>query len=101
MEMNEQCTVFVESCDKYAGLLAFAAPNLRFVANPKPSQPYCGGLMASRKQSADLAAAAEQVRPMPMAHRGQYLLYQLLPQSLFDHVCRWLYRIHVRLTYKV
>ena len=27
--------------------------------------------------------------------------YRLLPQGLFDHVCRWLYRLHVRLTYKV
>ena len=58
-------------------------------------------LYQSVAQSADLASAAEQVRPMPMSYRVQYLLYRLLPQGLFDHVCRWLYRIHVRLTYKV
>ena len=58
-------------------------------------------LYQSLAQSADLASAAEQVRPMPMAYRVQYLLYRLLPQGLFDRACRWLYRIHVRLTYKV
>ena len=58
-------------------------------------------LYHSVAQSADLAAAAEQVRPMPMAYRVQYLLYRLLPQGLFDRACRWLYRLHVRLTYKV
>ena len=58
-------------------------------------------LYHSVAQSADLAAAAEQVRPMPIPYRVQYLLYRLLPQGLFDRVCRWLYRLHVRLTYKV
>ncbi len=42
-----------------------------------------------------------KMSPMPMAYRVQYLLYRLLPQGLFDRVCRWLYRLHVRLTYKV
>lgn len=58
-------------------------------------------LYKSIAQSADLASAAEQVRPMPFSYRVQYLLYRLLPQGLFDRVCRWLYRLHVRLTYKV
>ena len=58
-------------------------------------------LYQSVAQSADLASAAEQVRPMPMAYRVQYLLYRLLPQILFDHICRWMYRLHIRMTYKV
>ena len=58
-------------------------------------------LYQSVAQSADLASAAEQVRPMPMAYRVQYLFYRLLPQILFDHICRWMYRLHIRMTYKV
>lgn len=52
-------------------------------------------------RSADLAEASEQVRPMPFAYRVQYLFYRLLPQGLFDRVCYFLYRLHIRLTYKV
>jgi lipopolysaccharide biosynthesis glycosyltransferase len=52
-------------------------------------------------RSADLASAAEQVRPMPAAYRVQYLLYRLFPQRLFDRACWCLYRLHIRLTYKV
>lgn len=52
-------------------------------------------------RSSDLAEAAEQVRPMPAAYRVQYLLYRLLPQGLFDRACWYLYRLHIRLTYKV
>ena len=52
-------------------------------------------------QSADLASAAEQVRPMPIPYRVQYLLYRLLPQGLFDRACWCLYRLHIRLTYKL
>lgn len=51
--------------------------------------------------AANLAEAAEQVRPMPAAYKIQYWLYRLLPQRLFDVVCRWMYRAHVRLTYGV
>ena len=58
-------------------------------------------LYQSVARSANLAAAVEQVRPMPTPYRVQHLLYRILPQSLFDHVCRWMYRLHVRLTYKV
>ena len=58
-------------------------------------------LYRSIAQSADLASVAEQVRPMPVPYRVQYLLYRLLPQGLFDCFCRWLYRLHVWLTYKV
>ena len=58
-------------------------------------------LYQSVAQSADLASAAEQVRPMPIAYRVQYLLYRLLPQLLFDRACWLLYRLHIRLTYKV
>ena len=58
-------------------------------------------LYKSVAQSADLAEAAEQVRPMPNAYRVQYLLYRLLPQWLFDRACWLLYRLHIRLTYKV
>ena len=58
-------------------------------------------LYRSVAQSAGLAEAAEQIRPMPLAYRVQYLLYRLLPQRLFDRACRGLYRIHVWLTYKV
>ncbi len=51
--------------------------------------------------AAGLAEAAEQVRPMPVEYKLQYWLYRLLPQSLFDAACRWMYRAHVRLTYGV
>ena len=50
---------------------------------------------------ADLAEAAEQARPMPIEYKLQYWLFRLLPQCLFDVVCRWMYRAHVRLTYGV
>lgn len=52
-------------------------------------------------QNAGLAAEAEQERPMPMAYAIQYGLYRLLPQSWFDIVCCWLYRIHVFWEYGV
>ena len=58
-------------------------------------------LYRSVARSADLASAAEQVRPMPFSYFVQYLLYRILPQRLFDHVCRWMYRLHIKLTYKV
>ena len=58
-------------------------------------------LYQSVARSADLASAAKQVRPMPIAYQVQYLLYRLLPQGLFDRACWLLYRMHIRLTYKV
>ena len=58
-------------------------------------------LYQSIARSADLASAAEQVRPMSAAYRVQYLLYRLFPQRLFDRACWCLYRLHIRLTYKV
>lgn len=58
-------------------------------------------LYRSVARAADLANAAEQVRPMPFAYRVQHLFYRLLPQGLFDSVCYFLYRLHIHLTYKV
>ena len=58
-------------------------------------------LYQSIARTADLADAAEQVRSMPFAYRVQYLLFRILPQGLFDLVCYLLYRLHIRLTYKV
>ena len=51
--------------------------------------------------SADLAAVAEQTRPMPFEYKVQYWLYRILPQRLFDVACWLMYRMHIRLTYKV
>lgn len=50
---------------------------------------------------AGLPEIAEQFRPMVVEYRLQYWLYRLLPQWLFDNVCRWMYRTHVRLEYHV
>ena len=58
-------------------------------------------LYQSVARSADLAGAAELVRPMPFAYRVQCLLFRILPQGLFDRACYLLYRLHIRLTYKV
>ena len=58
-------------------------------------------LYQSVAQSADLVSAAEQVRPMPFGYKVQYCLHRVLPQRLFDVVCWLMYRVHVRLTYKV
>ncbi len=52
-------------------------------------------------RAADLAEAAEQSRPMPFEYKVQYWLYRVLPQRLFDVVCWLMYRVHIRLTYKV
>ena len=52
-------------------------------------------------KAADLVEFAEQIRPMPSEYVLQYYLHQLLPQTLFDIVCNWLYRIHIWRTYKV
>ena len=52
-------------------------------------------------QSAGLAEAAEQKRPMPFEYRVQYRLYRILPQRLFDVACWLMYRTHIWLTYKV
>ena len=51
-------------------------------------------------RDADLAEVAEQVRPMMPSYAVQYFLYRLLPQSIFDVVCFWLYRLHIRLRYR-
>ena len=58
-------------------------------------------LYRSVAHAADLDAAAEQVRSMPFVYRVQYLLYRFLPQVIFDRVCYFLYRLHIRSTYKV
>ena len=52
-------------------------------------------------RDADLMDVAEQTRPMPFEYRMQYWLYRILPQLLFDPVCWLMYRMHIRLTYKV
>ena len=52
-------------------------------------------------RAADLAEVVEQTRPMPFEYRIQYRLYSILPQRLFDIVCWLMFRMHIRLTYKV
>ena len=52
-------------------------------------------------KSAGLAEVAEQRRPMPFEYKVQSWLYRSLPQRMFDVACWLMYRVHIRLTYKV
>lgn len=50
---------------------------------------------------AGLAEFAEQTRPMTFDYKLQYWLHRLLPQTAFDIVCNWLYRLNIRRLYRV
>ena len=52
-------------------------------------------------RDADLADVAEQSRPMLKDYVLQYYLHKFLPQTLFEIVCNWLYRINIRRNYGV
>lgn len=52
-------------------------------------------------KEAELPDIAEQVQPMLMCYKVQYLLHLLLTQAAFDTVCNWLYRLNIRLGYGV
>ena len=52
-------------------------------------------------KEAGLADFAEQTRPMLRDYVLQYYLHKFLPQTLFDIVCHWLYRIHIWRCYHV
>lgn len=58
---------------------------------------------AYRKAAAEagLAEIAEQKRPLAIEYRIQRFLFAVLPQGVFDVVCRLMLRTHVRLTYRV
>ena len=59
------------------------------------------GLYRLAAKEADLAYIAEQERPMLKVYLLQYYLHKFLPQWMFDLACHWLYRINIRLSYKV
>ena len=46
-------------------------------------------------KAANLAEFAEQTKPMLRDYVLQYYLHKFLPQTLFDIVCHWLYRINI------
>lgn len=52
-------------------------------------------------RDAGLEDAAMQTRTMATDYMAQYLLWRFLPQPLFDTVCRWMYRLHIRRCYGV
>ena len=52
-------------------------------------------------KEAGLAEFAEQTRPMTPDYILQYYLHKFLPQTMFDVVCNWLYRINIWRNYRV
>ena len=52
-------------------------------------------------KAANLAEFAEQIKPLPLEYAVQYYLHKFLPQTAFDIVCNWLYRIHIWRNYRV
>lgn len=52
-------------------------------------------------KSADLAEYAEQTKPMLRDYVLQYNLHKYLPQTVFEIVCNWLYRINIWRNYHV
>lgn len=52
-------------------------------------------------REAELPDYVEQEKPMSLDYSLQYWLHRLLPQSLFDSVCSWLYRLNIWRMYHV
>ena len=52
-------------------------------------------------KAADLAECAEQTKPMLREYILQYNLHKYLPQTAFEIICNWLYRINIWRNYHV
>jgi lipopolysaccharide biosynthesis glycosyltransferase len=48
-----------------------------------------------------LGATAEQIKPLPIEYKIQYILYKILPQILFRPIYNLMLRTHIRLTYGI